>query len=154
MPLKKHEVISVFYKKLPTYNPQMREGTPYTDNRAKGYNRTGDELYGSYVDHNKAIINTGTRYPISVLKFPNPNHNRLHKTQKPVDLIEYLIKTYTNENEIVLDNCIGSGTTAIAALNTNRKYIGFELDSQIFEVAKTRIKEHIKSIHKEAEQNE
>lgn len=139
MPIKKHETISVFYKKLPIYNPQMTEGTPYKDNRAYGTRRNSDELYGSYVEHSEVIDNKGTRYPISVIKFSNPNHNRLHKTQKPIELIEYLVKTYTNEGQLILDNCMGSGTTAVACINTNRNYIGFELDKKYYDLATERI---------------
>lgn len=84
--------------------------------------------------------NSGTRYPRSVIKFSNDNHNSLHKTQKPVALLEYLIKTYTNEDETVLDNCMGSGSTGVACLNTNRNFIGIELDENYFKIAEERIK--------------
>ena len=138
MPLKRHENILVFYKKLPTYNPQKSKGIPYN----KGYGVAPSSNYGKQratLSENKS----GDRYPVSILEFSNANRkNRLHPTQKPVELLEYLIKTYTNENEIVLDNCMGSGSTGIACLNTNRKFIGIELDEKYFEIAKNRIENH------------
>ena len=86
------------------------------------------------------------RYPRSVIGFNvvNSQHKPIHPTQKPVALFEYLVKTYTNENELVLDNCIGSGTTAVACMNTNRNYIGFELYENYYDLALNRIKEHQK----------
>ena len=143
MPLKKCENILVFYKKLPTYNPQMTEGKPYTIKR--DYN--DNEIFGKtgtkdgYVTDNK-----GLRYPTNILKFNRELKNRVHPTQKPVALLEYLIKTYTNEDETVLDNTMGSGSTGIACLNTNRNFIGIELGkdkSGYFEVAENRIKQYI-----------
>lgn len=131
MPLKKHENILVFYKHLPTYNPQMREGfKPYSQMSGKGSSN-----YGDY----KAIPSSsdGTRYPIDMIKF---NRDKgLHPTQKPVALLEYLIKTYTNEGDVVLDNCMGSGSTGIACKNTNREFIGMELDEKYFNIACERI---------------
>jgi len=138
-PAKKHENILVFYKKQPTYNPQMEIGKPYKDKPRK---RTVG-IHGNAETIKKAINNEGTRYPSSVQLFSNGNNRNVHPTQKPVELCEYLIKTYTNENELVLDNCIGSGTTAIACINTNRNYIGFELDKEYYEIAKNRINKHI-----------
>jgi len=138
-PAKKHENILVFYKKQPTYNPQMEIGKPYKDKPRK---RTVG-IHGNAETIKKAINNEGTRYPSSVQLFSNGNNGNVHPTQKPVELCEYLIKTYTNENELVLDNCIGSGTTAIACINTNRNFIGFELDKEYYEIAKNRINKHI-----------
>ena len=140
MPLKQHENILVFYKKLPTYNPQMTKGKPYKIIRQ--YN--DNEIFGKTGTKNGYITkNEGKRYPTSILYFKRELKERYHPTQKPVALFEYLIKTYTNENELVLDNCMGSGTTAIACINTNRKYIGFELDKKYYEIAKNRINQHI-----------
>ena len=137
MPLKIHENILVFYKKQPTYNPQMRTGfKPYSI--TKGHHGTN---YGS--DKGAVTKSNGERYPIDIIKFKR-DKEKLHPTQKPVALLEYLIKTYTNENEVVLDNCMGSGRTGIACLNTNRKFIGFELDEGYYEIAKNRIEEHLK----------
>jgi site-specific DNA-methyltransferase (adenine-specific) len=134
-PAKKHENICVFYKKQPTYNPQMEEGAPYTDKARK---RTIG-VHGDLETTKKPIENKGTRYPSSIQKFSNGNNKTVHPTQKPLDLFEYLIKTYTNEGDIVLDNCMGSGTTAVAALNTNRKFIGFETEPAYIEIANKRI---------------
>ena len=135
MPMKQHENILVFYKKLPTYNPQMREGQPYHKTPS-----TTSSNYGKQIA--MGGTSNGERYPISILEFSNANrNNRLHPTQKPVDLLEYLIKTYTNENETVLDFTMGSGSTGVACVNTNRKFIGIELDEKYFEIAKNRLKE-------------
>ena len=131
-PLRKHENICVFYKKQPTYNPQMEEGAPYTINR-----NTQTELYNAQKP--SSTVNTGTRYPTTVLKFNRELKNRLHPTQKPVALLEYLIKTYTNESDIVLDNCMGSGSTGVACKNTNREFIGMELDEKYYKVACERL---------------
>jgi len=140
MPMKRHENVLVFYKKLPVYNPQMSKGKPYN----KGYAHSSSSNYGSQVVVLAANI-TGDRYPTSLLEFSNADRrSKVHPTQKPVSLFEYLIKTYTNENEIVLDNCIGSGTTAIACMNTNRNYIGFELDKEYYQSATERILNHEK----------
>ena len=136
MPLKIHENILVFYKELPVYNPQMRSGTPYIairkDNPSKNY--------GEY--HECTTVSNGDRYPISILKFKR-DKNKVHPTQKPVALLEYLIKTYTNEGMTVLDNTMGSGSTMVACVNTNRKGIGIELDENYFNIAKERIDEAI-----------
>ena len=134
-PAKKHEDITVFYSKQPAYIPQMESGKPYTDNpRSRTMGVIGDAL-----PDKKAINNTGTRYPSSVQKFSNGNNGNVHPTQKPIALMEYLIKTYTNENETVLDFTMGSGTTGVACKNLNRDFIGVELDKDYFEIAKNRI---------------
>ena len=133
MPLKNHENILIFYKKLPIYNPQMRKGKPYTLER-----NTFTPNYGKQVDMVRTE-NTGERYPLTILKFKR-DKEKLHPTQKPVALLEYLIKTYTNEGEIVLDNCMGSGSTGVACLNINRKFIGIEKDEEYFNIACNRIK--------------
>ncbi|RKJ71332.1 site-specific DNA-methyltransferase, partial [Butyricicoccus sp. 1XD8-22] len=141
MPMKLHENILVFYKKLPTYNPQFTYGEPYD----KGFGYGESSNYGKQraVSHKNE---SGKRYPLSIIEFSNANRqNRLHPTQKPVELLEYLINTYTNENDLILDNCIGSGSTIIACLNTKRQYIGIELDNTYFEIASERIE-----LHKEA----
>lgn len=133
MPLKAHENILVFYKKLPLYNPQMRTGfKPYTCKSGKGTSN-----YNKHI----SVVSTsdGERYPIDILEFAY-DKQKLHPTQKPVALLEYLIKTYTNEGATVLDNCMGSGSTCVACINTNRNYIGFELNENYFNIAKERIK--------------
>ena len=133
-PLKVHEDICVFSKKQPVYYPQMTEGKPYISGK-------GDS--GEVTGRVKKVQtkNNGTRYPKSVIRFKR--ETGLHPTQKPVELCEYLIKTYTNEGETVLDNCMGSGTTAIACINTNRNYIGFEIDPDYCEAAQERIRIHM-----------
>lgn len=136
MPLRLHEHILVFYKKQPTYNQQMTKGTPYTINRKATYKGEG---YNKQTDSYKE--NTGFRHPTSVLEFSNPRIKGGHPTQKPLELFEWLVKTYTNKGDIVLDNTIGSGTTAIACINTGRDYIGIELDKKYCNMANKRIKE-------------
>lgn len=135
-PAKKHEIISVFYKKQPTYNPQMEEGLPYTDKRVKK-NRKSDLIANSLPRQD--IENKGTRYPSTIQFFNSGNNKKVHPTQKPTDLLEYLIKTYTNEGETVLDNTMGSGSTGEACLRTNRNFIGIEQDDKYFEIAYNRI---------------
>lgn len=132
MPLKDSETISVFYKKLPTYNPQMRVGfKPYT--AKKGNHGTN---YGS--DKGAVTVSNGERYPLTTIYF-NRDKNKVHPTQKPVALLEYLIKTYTNEGDVVLDNTMGSGSTGVACANTSRYFIGIELDDGYFKIAEERI---------------
>ena len=137
-PLRNNECISLFYKKQPMYNPQMRTGRPYTARQGKSSNSiSADEnvLNGGYI-----TVNDGSRYPLSVLEKVS-QENGLHPTQKPVALLEYLIKTYTNEGETVLDFTMGSGSTGVACVNTNRNFIGIELDEKYFEIAKKRIED-------------
>ncbi len=139
-PMRAHEDIVVFYEKQCTYNPQMIEGKPYN----KGCAVRDTMAYGK---QEKAVLvknDSGLRYPRSVQYFVTAeNEGKLHPTQKPVALLEWLVKTYTNENETVLDPCMGSATTAIACLKTGRNFIGFELKKEYFEVAKTRIKNYL-----------
>jgi len=150
-PLKAHENISVFSKGTTVhknqsknrmiYNPQMEKGKPYikkiTQINTGKLNHEPSEANINFVGTiNK---NNGTRYPRSVIKFSIHNVGNIHPTQKPINLCEYLINTYTNENKLVLDNCMGSGTTAIACINTNRNYIGFELDTIYCDLANKRI---------------
>lgn len=140
MPMKAHENILVFYKKLPVYNPQKTAGhnpihsyTKYisTQNNTELYGYMGKELSGG---------GETDRYPRSVITFSSDKQTcHLHPTQKPVALCKYLIKTYTNENMTVLDNCMGSGSTGVACKNLNRNFIGIELDENYFNIAKERI---------------
>lgn len=136
MPLRKHELILVFYKHLPTYNPQglIKLDKPMHDKRRGGSIKT------IYRDDSlkKPFTREYTNYPASILLFANGNNHNIHPTQKPVQLFEYLIKTYTNPGDTVLDNCIGSGTTAIACINTGRNYIGIESDKDFFDAACAR----------------
>jgi len=125
--------ILISNKKLPTYNPQMRTGfKPYVAVR-----NTATSNYGKQVDSVTTISN-GDRYPLSILKFKR-DKDRIHPTQKPVVLMEYLIKTYTNEGDLVLDNTMGVGTTGVACKNLNRNFIGIELDEEYFNIATKRI---------------
>ena len=141
MPLKNHENVLVFYKKQPTYNPQFTAGKPYT------YKKDGisSDNYGDSKGTD-LIVNDGSRHPLTVQIFKKDKG--LHPTQKPVTLFEYLIQTYTNENETVLDNVMGLGTTAIAAINTNRNYIGFEMDTNYFNLANERIERCLNPIQR------
>lgn len=136
MPLKNTETISIFYKKLPLYNPQMRSGKPYV--RKKG---TTSLNYGK-ADNNTITINHGTRYPLKTINFKSSFHSSktfTHPTQKPVDLLEYIIKTYTNEGMTVLDNVMGSGSTGVAAINLKRNFIGIEKEPKFYQFAEQRI---------------
>ena len=142
MPMQAHEDILIFYNKLPTYNPQFTEGKPYTKTAVS--NGDGNN-YGKFDRVGKTAINDGKRYPRSVIKFSNDNHGSLHPTQKPVALLEYLIKTYTQEGEAVLDFTFGSCSTGIACLNTNRKFIGIELDDNYFDIGAERMRNNIKN---------
>ncbi|GLI82534.1 methyltransferase [Rossellomorea marisflavi] len=137
MPLRSHEEILVFYKKLPTYNPQKTEGhkpaNTYTKNTSDGsnYGRTKTGISGG---------GQTDRYPTSIIDIKvmnNDDPDKWHPTQKPVELFEWLIKTYTDEGDLVLDNCMGSGTTALACINTGRNFIGFELDTEYHNRATT-----------------
>ncbi len=136
MPLRQHENIYIFKKEGGTYNSQMEEGEPYNKNW-KG--KANESAYGNF---NVALIeNKGTRHPTNILEFSNPSKS-IHKTQKPVDLLEWLIKSYSNEGDLICDFTFGSGSTAIACLNTNRIFTGCERDTDIFKTAKERIEEH------------
>ncbi len=135
-PLKAHENILVFYKSMPPYHPQFTKGEPYVSTRGKRFERHFGTFVGPAVTRNN-----GFRYPRSVLRFPSQGRP-MHPTQKPVALFEYLIRTYTNPGDLVLDTCMGSGTTAIACLNTNRRFIGFELDPEYCGMAQERIDCH------------
>lgn len=131
MPLKAHENVLIFYKKQPTYNPQFTKGKPYVCKSGKGSSNYGEQI-------SVVTVNNGERYPVDVLEF-DYDKVKYHPTQKPVALMEYLIKTYTNEGDTVLDNCMGSGTTGVACKRLNRNFIGIELDEKYFNIAKDRI---------------
>lgn len=136
MPLKAHENILVFYKKKPTYNPQMWYSTPYSG-FSSNTKKIG-EVYGEATSKHRDNPD-GSRYPKTILKFKQ--EKGFHPTQKPVDLMRYLIRTYTNEGDVVLDNTMGSGTTCVAAALERRKYIGMESDSGYYDIAVTRVNE-------------
>ena len=131
-PMKVHEDICVFSKQQTTYNPQMTKGKPYISGKGDSGEVTGKVK-------KTQTKNEGTRYPRSVIQFNR--ETGFHPTQKPVALLEYLIKTYTLEGETVLDNTMGSCSTGVACLNTNRNFIGIEKDDKYFEISKKRIEE-------------
>ncbi len=132
-PLKCHEDIAVFYKKKPTYNKQFWYSEPYK--RTKN-----SSLSTNYGFRNEAFSESedGRRNPLSILSFPRDS-SRLHPTQKPIALLEWLIKTYSNEGDLVLDNCCGSGSTGVACINTNRRFLGIELDKEYLRIAEERL---------------
>ena len=147
-PLKKHENILVFSKGKTSngnknnmiYNPQ---GLIEINKKKKSVNQGNNTIVGNRPSRNKEYICKYKGYPNSLLEFKNES-KQVHPTQKPTDLLEYLIKTYTNENELVLDFTMGSGSTGVACANTNRKFIGIELDKNYFNIAKQRIEEACK----------
>lgn len=142
MPLRTHEDILVFYKSPPIYNPQKTTGHKRKVSKAEHKKECINTL--NYGEHGLTTYDSTERYPTSILKFATDKQKiSIHPTQKPVALFEYLIKTYTDEGHIVLDNCMGSGTTAVSAININRNYMGFELDTTYFELANDRIRNHI-----------
>lgn len=135
-PLRAHEDIVVFYKKQPTYNPQMTQGTPYD----KGTAVRDTEAYGVQTKEVHVKNDSGLRYPRSVLYFKTAeSEGKYHPTQKPVALYEYLIRTYSNEGDTILDPCMGSGTTGVSCLNTNRNFIGIEMEEKYFKIAQDRM---------------
>ena len=138
MPLRNHEDIVVFYKKAPTYNPQ---GLVKQTRKVK--RTTGGGTFGENWNSNNEYMSEYANFPRSIIKIPSETKT-MHPTQKPVALFEYLIKTYTNEGDIVLDNCIGSGTTAIACINTGRNFIGIEIEEKYVKIARERIEKHKK----------
>lgn len=140
MPLRTHEDICIFYKKLPTYNPQKTTG--HNRKVTKAEHRVGSKRSTNYGSHGLTTYDSTERYPKSILTFSKDTQKcAVHPTQKPVALLEYLIKTYTNEGDLVLDNCMGSGSTGVASINNNRNFIGIELDEKYFEIACSRIEE-------------
>ena len=150
-PLIPLEYINVFYRKQPTYNPQRRPKTiDYDATRNHEIDKEirvnhDDTIYGTCY-FQRWYIDDGTRYPINYLEYnsqraENNNGNRFHPSQKPIGLLEYLIKTYTNKNEVVLDFTMGSGSTGVACMETNRNFIGIELEPKYYEIAKKRINE-------------
>lgn len=133
MPMRAHEDIAVFYRALPTYNPQKTPGEAYRQRRG-----SASDVYQGKDLHE--TVSDGARHPLSWRVFQR-DADKSHPTQKPVALMEYLIRTYTNEGETVLDNCMGSGTTGVACANTGRRFIGIELDPGYFEIARSRIEQ-------------
>ena len=145
MPLRQHEDICVFYKKLPTYNPQMEKCKPRQKNHRR-HKKNGESsytltnrCYGKFNDVPDMI--TDEKFPTSIIREPKQHikGKSYHPTEKPVGLLRYLIRTYTNENDVVLDNTIGSGSTAIACIREKRNFIGFELNPEYYDVCRKRI---------------
>ena len=140
MPMKAHENILVFYKKIPTYNPQKTFG--HERKVSKSEHKINCKKTENWGEHGLTSYDSTERYPRSVLLFPSDKQkSKLHPTQKPVALMEYLIRTYTDEGELVFDNCMGSCSTGVACINTDRKFIGIELDETYFNIAKERIED-------------
>ena len=146
-PLKKHENILIFSKSAASFvkdvndamvfNPQMRTGKPYSIKNGR------PSLNYDAVNCRQVVTQSnGERYPIDIVEF-NRDKEKFHPTAKPIALCQYLIRTYTNENDVVLDNCMGSGTTCVAAIKERRQYIGIEKDEQYFEIAKKRIEQEL-----------
>ena len=163
MPMKSHENISVFYRHLPTYNPQKTAGKPYkckgglrhAVNRGLLTNRvlTEEEKADPANIKNRSGIatfirstvdNKGDRFPGSIISIPREYNGIVHPTQKPVDLLRYLVLTYSNEGDTILDATIGSGTTAVAAIREKRHFIGFELNKEYFDIAQRRIADELR----------
>ena len=139
MPLRRHEQILCFYKKPPTYNPEMVTRGKV---RKKGITTETGKHTSNYGNFKNSVVENNEYYPTSIIEVSNANRkDKLHPTEKPVELFEWLIKSYTNENDLILDNTAGSGTTAIACLNTNRQFIVMEKDAKYYEIIKKRISE-------------
>jgi site-specific DNA-methyltransferase (adenine-specific) len=139
MPLRQHEDIVVFYRKTPVYNPQKSVGRRKSHSKGKMKGRENN-CYGDFVNVDNAEENGYEKYPTSIIAIPAvPPSRKIHETQKPVPLFEYLIRTYTNPGDTVLDCCIGSGTTALAAIRSGRNYIGVELEERHYETCLKQI---------------
>lgn len=136
-----HEMISVFYKSHPTYNPQYGIGEPWRRKCTRNYQNKDSIAFMMNQGKSQDSTNNGTRHPTTVIEFGNnvPKGKSVHPTQKPIDLIRYLVRTYSNEGDTILDNCMGSGTTAIACIREHRHFIGFELNEDYYEKACKRI---------------
>ena len=144
-PLKSHEEIAIFYKKKPIYNKQLWYSSPYKKTKN---GRLSDNYGNRGVAYTESL--DGARNPLSILSFPRDGE-RHHPTQKPVALLEWLIKTYTNEGDIVLDNCMGSGSTGVACMNTNRYFIGIENNLEYDDIALRRISEAVNTMLKKSD---
>lgn len=157
-PLRDVENISVFYKKQCVYNPQFTKGEPYSalkGGKTSKVSESGATTYGKFMNGAEfRNDNSGFRYPKQVIEFGVVERGTVHPTQKPVPLLEYLIKTYTNEGDLVLDNCMGSGSTGVASVNTNRNFIGMELDENYFKIAQERISKAQENLSKKEIMND
>ncbi len=140
MPLRCHEDILVFYKKQPTYHPQKTTGHKRKISTAE--HKRNSKKTENYNPHNITGYDSTERYPTSVLLFSTDRQkSKLHPTQKPVALIEYLIRTYTNEGDTILDSCMGAGTTGVACINTGRRFVGIEKERKYYDIAHGRMLE-------------
>jgi len=140
MPMRNHEDILIFYESLPTYNPQFREGDAPIHPHKRNENPTNNN-YGKFIQN--ASADYGCRkFPISILRFNKP-HPPIHPTQKPTKLIEYLVNTYSNIGDTVLDNCCGSGTTGVACVRTGRKFVCIEKEKKYVDISNRRIQEEL-----------
>ena len=139
-PLRVHEQIAIFYKNLPTYNPQLVDGVPLHGRGTLCFQKDNiNNNYGKF-DIVEREVDENKKFPKSILTFPKPHPSVTnHRTEKPVDLLEYLIKTYSNVGDTVLDKCMGSGSTGVAAINLDRNFIGIEIDTEYFNSAQVRI---------------
>lgn len=141
MPLRSHEDICVFYKKLPKYNPQMTQGRPL-HGRGTAYKKKNptNNCYGSLGKTDTSREGCTQKFPTSILRFAKPHPSTtIHPTQKPVEILEWLIRTYTDQGDLVLDNAMGSGSTGVACIRTGRRFIGMELNPGFFDIAQKRI---------------
>ena len=154
MPMRCHEDICVFYKSLPTYNPQYVKGEP-NHPQGNGKHKQTNRCYGKYgndykgriyesVPRVKSTVPEGMKLPRSIVSIKKEHETKVyHPTQKPVALLEYLINTYSNEGDTILDNTMGSGSTGVACVNTKRNFIGIELNEEYYNIAKQRIENEI-----------
>lgn len=146
MLMRQHEQVFVFYKKLPTYNPQMIKCAPHQRNHVRGSLRNGvtNNCFGKF-EATPTVI-SDEKYPGTILQFPKGHSKEdwLHPTAKPIPLLAYLIRTYSNEGDLVLDNFAGSGSTLIAAIEEKRDWIGMEIDEKFFNIAQKRINDRLR----------
>lgn len=146
MPMRQHEQVLVFYDKPPTYNPQTIRCEPHQRNHSRGHGKhqNTNNCYGKFSEVESSIIDF--KYPSTIIKFPKGHSKEdwLHGTAKPVNLLRWLIRTYSNEGDLVLDNFVGSGSTIIAAIEEKRDWIGIELSEKYFEIAKKRINDRMR----------
>lgn len=148
MPLRQHEQIAIFYKKLPEYHPQFTEGKPL---HSKGFSYMDKEHknnnYGQFHMTDDSRKESTEKYPTSIIRVPKPHPSiALHRTEKPVELLKWLILTYSNKGDTIMDNCMGAGGCGVACAKTGRKFIGIEKDPGYFEIAKNRIEEAYKKV--------
>lgn len=145
MPLRSHEDICIFYKKLPTYNPQKTTGHPRKVSKAE--HKINCKETTDYGEYGLTTYDSTERYPKSVWRFPKDTQkSALHPTQKSLELVKCLIRTYSNPGDLILDNCIGSGTTAVAAIQEKRNYIGIEKEHKYFVIANNRVSDEVKNL--------